>query len=148
MIVGVVGGGQLARMMIPAAVELGIDIAVLAETEGAPAALAATRVGDYRDEAVVLAFAETVDVVTFDHEHVPQPILRELVEMDLGTASIDLGRLAKEYKYSDEKDLRAFLDRELADTDERRAVRGALEVEAVAGGAVGLEQLLAVVGRQ
>ena len=43
------------------------------------------------------------------------PILRELVEMDLGTASIDLGRLAKEYKHSDEKDLRAFLDRELAD---------------------------------
>jgi len=35
--------------------------------------------------------------------------------MDLGTASIDLGRLAKEYKHSDEKDLRAFLDRELAD---------------------------------
>ncbi|AZZ57395.1 5-(carboxyamino)imidazole ribonucleotide synthase [Rathayibacter iranicus] len=73
-----IGGGQLARMMIPAAVELGIEIAVLAENEGAPAALAATRVGDYRDAATVLAFAETVDVITFDHEHVPQPILREL----------------------------------------------------------------------
>lgn len=77
--VGVIGGGQLARMMIPAAVELGIDIAVLAETEGASASLAATAVGDYRDEATVLAFARTVDVVTFDHEHVPQPILRRLV---------------------------------------------------------------------
>ena len=55
--VGVIGGGQLARMMIPEAVELGIEIAVLAETEGAPAALAATQVGDYRDEATVLAFA-------------------------------------------------------------------------------------------
>lgn len=76
--VGVIGGGQLARMMIPAAVELGIEIAVLAESDGAPAALAATRVGDYRDAGTVLAFAETVDVVTFDHEHVPQPILREL----------------------------------------------------------------------
>ncbi|GAA3512015.1 glyceraldehyde-3-phosphate dehydrogenase [Corynebacterium pilbarense] len=43
------------------------------------------------------------------------PILRELVEMDLGTASIDLGRLAKEFKHTDEQDLRAFLDRELAD---------------------------------
>lgn len=43
------------------------------------------------------------------------PILRELVEMDLGTASIDLGRLAKEFKHSEEEDLRAFLDRELAD---------------------------------
>ncbi|MDK8799927.1 glyceraldehyde-3-phosphate dehydrogenase [Corynebacterium coyleae] len=43
------------------------------------------------------------------------PILRELVEMDLGTASIDLGRLAKEFKHSDEKDLRAFLEAQLAD---------------------------------
>ncbi|NQX14913.1 5-(carboxyamino)imidazole ribonucleotide synthase [Rathayibacter sp. VKM Ac-2857] len=77
--VGVIGGGQLARMMIPAAVELGLEIAVLAENEGAPAGLAATRVGDYRDEETVLEFARTVDVVTFDHEHVPQAILRRLV---------------------------------------------------------------------
>jgi 5-(carboxyamino)imidazole ribonucleotide synthase len=78
--VGVVGGGQLARMMIPAAIELGIDLKVLAEAENSSARQAATMVGDYRDEATVLAFAETVDVVTFDHEHVPQPILRALVE--------------------------------------------------------------------
>ena len=77
--VGVIGGGQLARMMIPAAVNLGIDIRVLAENEGMSAALAAYAVGDYRDRDVVVAFAETVDVVTFDHEHVPQEILRELV---------------------------------------------------------------------
>ncbi len=77
--VGVIGGGQLARMMIPAAVNLGIEIRVLAENEGMSAALAAYAVGDYRDKDVVLAFAETVDVVTFDHEHVPQEILRELV---------------------------------------------------------------------
>ena len=43
------------------------------------AELAATGVGDYRDLDTVLAFAETVDVVTFDHEHVPPAILRELV---------------------------------------------------------------------
>ncbi|TFC90434.1 MULTISPECIES: 5-(carboxyamino)imidazole ribonucleotide synthase [Cryobacterium] len=77
--VGVIGGGQLARMMIPAAVNLGIDIRVLAENEGMSADLAAVQVGDYRDRDVVLAFADTVDVVTFDHEHVPQEILRELV---------------------------------------------------------------------
>jgi len=77
--VGVIGGGQLARMMIPPAVELGIDIRVLEEAEGMSADLAATGVGDYRDLDTVLAFAETVDVVTFDHEHVPPAILRELV---------------------------------------------------------------------
>ena len=77
--VGVIGGGQLARMMIPAALNLGIDIRVLAENAGSSAALAATTVGDYRDRDVVLRFAEGVDVVTFDHEHVPQEILHELV---------------------------------------------------------------------
>jgi 5-(carboxyamino)imidazole ribonucleotide synthase len=77
--VGVIGGGQLARMMIPPAVELGIDIRVLEEAEGMSAEIAATGVGDYRDLDTVLAFAETVDVITFDHEHVPPAILRELV---------------------------------------------------------------------
>ncbi len=77
--VGVIGGGQLARMMIAPAVELGVDLRVLAEEAGMAAAPATTMVGDYRDAAVVLAFADTVDVVTFDHEHVPQPVLRELV---------------------------------------------------------------------
>lgn len=78
-VVGVIGGGQLARMMVAPAVELGIDIRVLAETPGSSASIAATAVGDYRDADTVLAFARTVDVVTFDHEHVPQPILRALV---------------------------------------------------------------------
>ncbi len=73
--VGVIGGGQLARMMIPAAVGLGIDLRVLAETEDSSAALAATSVGDYRDIATVLAFTEGLDVVTFDHEHVPAAVL-------------------------------------------------------------------------
>ncbi|WP_210480555.1 5-(carboxyamino)imidazole ribonucleotide synthase [Naasia sp. SYSU D00948] len=77
--VGVIGGGQLARMMIPPAIELGIELCVLAEAEGSSARLAATTVGDYRDADTVLAFAETVDVVTFDHEHVPQSVLRKLV---------------------------------------------------------------------
>ncbi|MBQ9917012.1 MAG: 5-(carboxyamino)imidazole ribonucleotide synthase [Microbacterium sp.] len=78
--VGVVGGGQLARMMIAPAEELGIDIRVLAETEGMSAGLAATAVGDYRDAETVLRFAREVDVLTFDHEHVPQDVLAALVD--------------------------------------------------------------------
>ncbi|WP_431220430.1 5-(carboxyamino)imidazole ribonucleotide synthase [Leifsonia xyli] len=78
-IVGVIGGGQLARMMIPPAIELGIEIRVLEEAAGMSADIAATGVGDYRDLDTVLAFADTVDVITFDHEHVPQAILNELV---------------------------------------------------------------------
>ncbi|MFS0867867.1 5-(carboxyamino)imidazole ribonucleotide synthase [Microbacterium sp. 179-B 1A2 NHS] len=77
--VGIVGGGQLARMMIAPAVELGIDVRVLAEQPGMSAGLAATAVGDYRDLETVLAFARDVDVITFDHEHVPQDVLQGLV---------------------------------------------------------------------
>lgn len=78
--VGVVGGGQLARMMIAPAVELGVELRVLAEEPDMAASLAASAVGDYRDAERVLAFAREVDVVTFDHEHVPQDVLAALVE--------------------------------------------------------------------
>ena len=78
-IVGVVGGGQLARMMVPAAIALGIELRVLAESAGESATIATTSVGDYRDTATVLAFAEQVDALTFDHEHVPQEVLTALV---------------------------------------------------------------------
>lgn len=77
-VVGVIGGGQLARMMVPPAVALGIELRVLAEAPDSSARLAATAVGDYRDAETVLAFARGCDVVTFDHEHVPQLVLRAL----------------------------------------------------------------------
>jgi 5-(carboxyamino)imidazole ribonucleotide synthase len=67
-------------MMVPPAIELGVGIRVLAETDGSSAAIAATAVGDYRDAATVLAFARDVDVITFDHEHVPQAVLAALVD--------------------------------------------------------------------
>jgi 5-(carboxyamino)imidazole ribonucleotide synthase len=76
--VGVIGGGQLARMMTPPAINLGIQIKVLAEAEGSSAAMATTQVGDYTHLDVVREFAKTVDVITFDHEHVPLPVLEAL----------------------------------------------------------------------
>lgn len=76
--VGVIGGGQLARMMVVPAIELGLEIKVFAETEGSSAAIAATMVGDYTEIETIAAFAKTVDVITFDHEHVPLAVLREL----------------------------------------------------------------------
>lgn len=69
--IGVIGGGQLARMMIPASINLGLELKIFAETHDSPAALAVTQVGDYRDKKQLEAFARTVDVITFDHEHVP-----------------------------------------------------------------------------
>jgi 5-(carboxyamino)imidazole ribonucleotide synthase len=79
-VVGVIGGGQLARMMVPPALNLGLDIRVLAENEGSSARIAATQVGDYTDVDTVLAFARGCDVITFDHEHVPAHVLAELIQ--------------------------------------------------------------------
>jgi 5-(carboxyamino)imidazole ribonucleotide synthase len=76
--IGAIGGGQLARMMTPSAIHLGLDFKVLAEVEGASAGLAVSTVGDYNQIETVQAFAATVDVITFDHEHVPLDILRQL----------------------------------------------------------------------
>ncbi|EWT01111.1 phosphoribosylaminoimidazole carboxylase [Intrasporangium oryzae NRRL B-24470] len=79
-VVGVVGGGQLARMMQSPAVGLGIQLSVLAESELAAAALVvpSSPVGEHTDLDTVLAFARQCDVVTFDHEHVPQEVLEAL----------------------------------------------------------------------
>jgi 5-(carboxyamino)imidazole ribonucleotide synthase len=80
-VVGVVGGGQLARMMQPPAIELGVRLRVLAEAAGASAAqvLPDAPIGDHRDPLAVSKFAQACDVLTFDHEHVPGPILEKLV---------------------------------------------------------------------
>ncbi|MEY2675689.1 MAG: hypothetical protein RL102_955 [Actinomycetota bacterium] len=76
--IGIIGGGQLARMMLVPGIHLALEVKVLAEAEGSPAALGATMVGDYNLVEVVREFAKTVDVITFDHEHVPLPVLRAL----------------------------------------------------------------------
>ena len=77
-VIGVVGGGQLARMMIPAAEALGLEIRILAESDRSSAKLAATAVGDYRDWSTLREFATEVDTLTFDHEHVPTDFLHRL----------------------------------------------------------------------
>ena len=71
-VVGMVGAGQLARMTHQAAISLGQSLRVLADSADDGAALvAAVVVGDYRSLEDLRAFAGGCDVVTFDHEHVP-----------------------------------------------------------------------------
>ncbi|HEX7202447.1 MAG TPA: 5-(carboxyamino)imidazole ribonucleotide synthase [Arthrobacter sp.] len=79
-VIGVVGGGQLARMMAPAATALGFELRVLVEGEdvSAVSAVSSSPVGDYKDLQTLLDFAQGLDVMTFDHEHVPTDHLRAL----------------------------------------------------------------------
>lgn len=81
--VGVIGAGQLARMLAAPAIGLGISMKLLAEGEGMSAnqVYSDVTVGDYTDESAVINFAKTVDVITFDHEHVPTSLLRKLQYM-------------------------------------------------------------------
>jgi 5-(carboxyamino)imidazole ribonucleotide synthase len=81
-VVGVVGAGQLARMLATSAGELGIALSLLAETHDGSAAqvIPDTVVGDYRDLDTLRRFTDGLDVLTFDHEHVPTDHLRALVE--------------------------------------------------------------------
>ncbi|MER7166530.1 5-(carboxyamino)imidazole ribonucleotide synthase [Micromonospora sp. NPDC000207] len=72
-VVGMVGGGQLARMTHQAAIALGQSLRVLAQSPDDGAALVAADVqyGDHTDLTALRTFAKGCDVVTFDHEHVP-----------------------------------------------------------------------------
>jgi 5-(carboxyamino)imidazole ribonucleotide synthase len=79
-VVGVVGGGQLARMMAPPAIGLGVTLKVLARDAHDSAALVVPdpTIGAEDDLAALRAFARGCDVLTFDHEHVPTSHLRTL----------------------------------------------------------------------
>jgi 5-(carboxyamino)imidazole ribonucleotide synthase len=79
-VVGMVGGGQLARMTAPAAVPLGIGFRVLAARpdDSAARVVPGAVVADERSLADLRAFAAGCDVLTFDHEHVPTAHLRAL----------------------------------------------------------------------
>ncbi|MER8025291.1 5-(carboxyamino)imidazole ribonucleotide synthase [Glutamicibacter protophormiae] len=79
--IGVIGGGQLARMMAPEALNLGFELHVLAEGPDVSAARSVpdAPVGDYKDLETLREFAKGKDVVTFDHEHVPNEFLTTLI---------------------------------------------------------------------
>ena len=81
--VGVIGGGQLARMMQPAAINLGIHLRVLSAstTDSAAQVIPDTVVGSHEDWEALKAFALECDVITFDHEHVPTQFLEDLQKL-------------------------------------------------------------------
>ena len=71
--IGILGGGQLGRMLAIAAVQLGYHAHIYAPDEGGPAAdvTAHWRQGAYEDVAALAAFAAEVDALTFEFENIP-----------------------------------------------------------------------------
>ena len=77
--VGVIGAGQLARMMVAPATALGIDLYLFAsDSDDSAAQINSHVVGDYKNLEQVLAFARQCDVVTFEHELVPLSVIKGL----------------------------------------------------------------------
>jgi 5-(carboxyamino)imidazole ribonucleotide synthase len=69
-------------MMAPAATALGFELRILVEGEDVSAVSAVPNapVGDYKDLAALMEFSKGLDVMTFDHEHVPGDHLYALIE--------------------------------------------------------------------
>ena len=80
--IGIVGGGQLCRMLALAAAQLGFRCHIYAPEEAPPAAEVSaffTR-GDYDDEAALARFGDEVDVATYEFENIAAAPLRALAE--------------------------------------------------------------------
>lgn len=81
-VIGILGGGQLGRMLAIAAAQLGFDVAIFTDEPDSPAARVAawTMVGGYLDHAALADFARRVDVVTTEFENVPADTAHALID--------------------------------------------------------------------
>lgn len=77
--IGVIGGGQLGRMLAWAGLPLGMEFRFIDPAPDAPArACGQLVVAPFEDRTAMFDFAENVDVVTYEFENVSAPLLREV----------------------------------------------------------------------
>jgi 5-(carboxyamino)imidazole ribonucleotide synthase len=129
-VIGIVGGGQLGRMIALAAARLGFRCHVLTPEADAPALQVTdlATVAAYDDPAALARFAAAADVVTIEFENLPVEPLRELarvrpVRPDPGVLAICQDRILE----------RAFLERIGVPVAPHAAVRSAAELRAGLG---------------
>jgi 5-(carboxyamino)imidazole ribonucleotide synthase len=82
-VIGILGGGQLGRMLALAAARLGFGVAILSPETKAPAGAVAahTFTGAYDDPAALTALAQVSDVITFEFENVPAAVVEGLARL-------------------------------------------------------------------
>ncbi len=78
--IGIIGGGQLGRMLARAASRMGYKTHIYTPDKDSPASHVATKttIGAYQDAASLRAFGQSVDVVTFEFENIPAETLEML----------------------------------------------------------------------
>lgn len=81
--IGILGGGQLGRMLALAASRLGFDVAILTPEEDSPASRVAKTcfVADYSDPEALKALDAASDVVTYEFENVPAEAVERLIAL-------------------------------------------------------------------
>ena len=78
--IGILGGGQLAKMLAIAAANLGFNVNIYCPDRDCPAAQVANKVifGNYDDSDNLVAFAKNVDILTYEFENIDTKALEEL----------------------------------------------------------------------
>ena len=149
--IGVLGGGQLGRMLAIAARSMGYRIAVLDPDPDCPAAALADElvVGSYDDVGAALRLADRSDVVTYELEHVAAAVVeavetRRPVRPGRKSLLVTQDRLA-ERRFVEGADVAVAPWREVATTDDLRAAAATLglplRVKVAIGGYDGRGQL-------
>lgn len=96
--IGIIGGGQLGRMMALAAKEAGFKIAVLEPTMDSPCGQVADIriVAPYNDETALEELAEVSDVITFEFENIDYEGLKRLTEIAYVPQGAELIKLTQD----------------------------------------------------
>ena len=88
-VIGILGGGQLARMLALAAAPLGLKCHIFAPETNSPAfqVSASHMVAQYTDQSALLEFAAEVDVITYEFENVPVEAVEFLEKLITSTSA-------------------------------------------------------------
>lgn len=126
-VIGILGGGQLGRMLALAAARLGFSCHIYEPSSNAPAAQISARAteAEYTDITALRAFAEAVDVVTYEFENIPETALdaiEEIVPIRPGRRALRVSqdRLI-EKEFLNDLGLATAPYRDIRDLDELRA---------------------------
>jgi 5-(carboxyamino)imidazole ribonucleotide synthase len=135
--IGILGGGQLGRMLSVAAARLGYRCHVFDPDPAAPAAQVADRVtcADYDDRDALMAFAEGVSVITYEFENIPAEALELLgaarpIRPGVRALSVSQDRLSEKTFLSD-LGLATAPFAPVADADELAAAIAAIGTPAI-----------------
>lgn len=97
---GIVGGGQLGRMLAEAAIKLGYGVAVVDPTDNCPAKQVGARQikAGFRDEKAIRELAKGSDFITIESEHVNAKTLSEISDKDVNPSPRTIELIQDKYK--------------------------------------------------